>query len=449
MLNREYYIADSSRMADIRTRYKAHIAAVLKLAKIENADARAARIFDLETSIAKIHWSRADSAEAQKTNNPWKREDFSAKAPGLDWSVFFKAAGLMDQPVIMVWQPSAISGEAALVADRPLEIWKDYLTYQLLDSWSFLLPKAFVEERFAFYGKVVTGTPQLRERWKRAVDSTNYFLGHAVGRLYVQRYFSPEAKAKAESMVADLVKAFGQRIDKLTWMSPQTRAKAREKLATLKVGVGYPAAWPDCSGLEISRDSALGNAMRAELHQYRRSLAKLYKPVDRSEWWMIPQTVNAVNLPIQNALNFPAAILQPPYFDPEADAAYNYGAIGSVIGHEISHSFDDQGSQFDASGKLANWWTPEDFAHFQKASQKLIAQYDSYHPFPDLSVNGRQTLSENIADIAGLSVAYDGYRLSLKGKAAPVRQGLTGDQRFFISFARAGEISIGSPSCGK
>ncbi len=437
MPDREYYLSDSPKMADIRTKYKAHIAAVLKLAKIGDPDGKAGRIFDLETKVARAHWTRVDSEEVSKANNPWKREDFKTRAPGLDWPAFFNAAGLGSQPVFIVWQPSAITGEAALVGSEPLENWKDYLTYQILDSWSHLLPKAFVEEGFEFYGKVLSGTPQLRERWKRGVDSTNFALGDAVGRLYVQRYFPPEAKAKAEAMVANLIEAFGRRIDNLTWMSPETKAKAKEKLATLQVGVGYPARWRDYSGLEIVRDNALGNAFQAELYEYHRSLAKLNKPVDRSEWWMLPQTVNAVNLPIQNALNFPAAILQPPYFDPKADAANNFGAIGAVIGHEISHSFDDQGSQFDATGRTANWWTPADFNHFKEASSRLVAQYNAYHPFPDLAVNGQQTLSENIADVAGLCVAYDGYRLSLGGKPAPVRQGLTGDQQFFISFAQS------------
>ncbi len=437
MPDREYYLGGSPQMAEIRAKYRTHITAVLKLAKIPDADAKATRICDLEIKIAKVHWSRADSQEVLKANNPWKRQDFASKAPGLDWQTFFRAAGLENQTTFIVWQPSAISGEAFLVRSEPLETWKDYLTYQTLDSWSSLLPKAFVEERFAFYGKTLTGTLQLRERWKRAVDSTNFALGDAVGRLYVKKYFAPDAKAKAEAMVADLVQAFGRRIDKLAWMSSQTKAKAKEKLATLKVGVGYPDKWRDYSGLEVSRDDALGNALRADLYDYHCNLAKLGKPVDRSEWWMTPQTVNAVNLPIQNALNFPAAILQPPYFDPKADAALNYGAIGSVIGHEISHSFDDQGSQFDSIGRIANWWAPEDFAHFKEAARRLVAQYNAYRPFPDLAVNGQQTLGENIADVAGLSVAYDAYRLSLGGKAAPVRQGLTGDQQFFLSFAQS------------
>jgi putative endopeptidase len=437
MPDREYYLGTSRNMTAIGDKYRAHIAAVLKLANVADADQKAAQIFDLEKKIAQVHWSRADSEEVHKANNPWKREDFGSKAPGLDWQSFFPAAGLDRQPVIIVWQSSAIAGEAVLLGSEPLEVWKSYLAYQTLDQWSNLLPKAFVQERFAFYGKVLSGTPQLRERWKRAVDATNFAMGDAVGRIYVQHYFPPEAKAKAEAMVADLIKAFGRRIDALTWMSPETKAKAREKLTTLKVCVGYPSRWRDHSGLEIERGNALSNAFQAELYNYRWNLAKLGKPVDRSEWWMTPQTVNAVNLPIQNALDFPAAILQPPYFDPNAKAAENFGAIGAVIGHEISHSFDDQGSQFDARGRLANWWTPADLAHFTEASNRLAAQYDAYRPFPDLAVNGRQTLSENIADVAGLSVAYDGYRLSLGGKRALIQQGFTGDQQFFISFAQS------------
>jgi putative endopeptidase len=437
MPDRDYYLSKSPQMTEIRKKYRAHVAAVLTLAGITNPEARAAKIFDLEMKIAKTHASRAESSDVQKANNPWKREAFQKRAPGMDWQAFFKSAGLDKQPEFIVWHPGAISGEATLVGTEPIEVWKDYLAFQLIDSWSYLLPKAFVQEHFAFYGTTLSGTPQLRERWKRAVDSTNAALGDAVGQLYVRKYFPPEAKAKAQAMASDLVKAFGGRIDRLSWMSPETKEKAKQKLATLIVGVGYPDKWRSYSGLEISRDGALRNAFRAELHEYRQSIAKLGQPVDRSEWWMTPQTVNAVNLPIQNALNFPAAILQPPYFDPNADAANNYGAIGSVIGHEISHSFDDQGSQFDAGGRLANWWKPEDLAHFEQASGRLIAQYDAYRPFADLAVNGRQTLSENIADIAGLSVAFDGYRISLGNKPARSSQGFAGDQQFFISFAQS------------
>jgi len=258
-----------------------------------------------------------------------------------------------------------------------------------------------------------------------------------MGKMYVECYFPAETRAKAQAMVGDLVKAFAKRIDALSWMSPETKVKAKQKLETLKVGVGYPDRWRDYASLEIVKGDALGNAQRAELFEYHYQLAKIHQPVDRGEWWMTPQLVNAVNLPLQNALNFPAAIIQPPYFDANADAAHNYGSMGAIIGHEISHSFDDQGSQFDAEGRLANWWTKADFDHFQAAGEALAAQFDGYRPFPDLAVNGKQTLSENIADVAGLLAAYDAYRLSLQGKPDAVKDGLTGDQRFFISFGQS------------
>jgi putative endopeptidase len=435
--DREYYTGSDEHMVALRTLYKKHIANVLTLAKVSDAEAQAEAIFALEMKIAATHASRADSEEVHKANNPWPRADFRTRAPGFEWDAFFKAAGLDAQPEIIVWQPAAIAGEAALVGSEPLDLWKQYLRYELLNHWSGLLPKAFANERFELYGKALSGTPQMTDRWKRAIGSTNAAMGDAVGRLYVARYFPPEAKAKAQAMVGDIKAAFAKRIDQLTWMSPQTRAKARAKLDTLIVGVGYPDKWRDYGGLEIARDQALRNAMRAETYVYRQDIARLRGPIDRGEWWMTPQTVNAVNLPIQNALNFPAAILQPPYFDPRAPAADNYGAIGAVIGHEVSHSFDDQGSQFDETGKLANWWTPEDFAHFKAAAAQLVAQYSAYRPLPDMSVNGQQTLSENIADVAGLSAAYDAYRLSLGGQPDAIRQHFTGDQQFFISFGQS------------
>jgi predicted metalloendopeptidase len=293
-----------------------------------------------------------------------------------------------------------------------------------------VLPKAFVDQGFAFYGRTLNGVPQQRPRWQRGVDATSAALGEVVGRLYVEKHFPPEAKAKVKAMVGDITEAFGRRIDALTWMAPATRAKAKEKVKTLYVGVGYPDKWIDYGPLAIAKDDALGNIQRAELFEYRRQLAKIGLPVDRTEWWMTPQTVNAVNLPLQNAMNFPAAILQAPYFDVGRDAAVNYGAIGATIGHEISHSFDDVGSQFDAQGRLANWWTPDDLAHFKAAGEALAAQYDAYRPFPDLALDGHQVLSENIADLAGLAAAYDGYRSSLQGKPG-------NDRDFFVSFAQS------------
>jgi len=437
MPDRDYYIQQSPKMDAIRAKYRAHIAAVLKLAKIADADKKAQAIFDLETKIAKTHASREDSEDVKKANNPWKRGDFATKAPGLDWGAYFNAANLRDQQSYIVWHPTAIVGISALVGSEPVDVWKDYLTYHLLSHYAGVLPKAFVDENFAFYGTTLNGTPKIRDRWKRAIDSTNANLGEVVGKLYVAKYFPPAAKAKIEAMVKDLLTAYHARISRLAWMSPKTKEKALAKLATLRVGVGYPDKWKDYSPLQVLRGDAFGNLRRAEEFEYKRNLAKLHEPVDRGEWVMVPQEVNAVNLPLANALNFPAAILQAPYFDPDADAANNYGAIGATIGHEISHSFDDTGALFDAQGRLANWWTPDDLKHFQEAGAKLAAQFDAYKPFPDLHVHGKQTLSENIADVAGLSAAHDAYILSLHGKKAPVVQGLTGDQRFFLAYTQS------------
>jgi predicted metalloendopeptidase len=437
MPDRDYYLDDSPSTAAIRAKYTPHLARVLTLANIKDAEAKAERIFELEKRMATIHGARVDTFDVVKANNHWSRKDFDTKAPGLDWQEYFAAAGLGGQKDFIVWQPAAVTGLSALVASQPLETWKDYLAIRLIEHASTYLPKAFVDERFEFYSKTLSGTPKPRDRWKRGIAVTNVALGDAIGKLYAARYFAPAEKARAEAMVHNLIAAFSRRIDQLAWMAPQTKAKAKAKLAVLKVGVGYPDHWIDYSALVIKSDDTLGNALRAELFETHRNLAKLGKPVDRSEWVMTPQTVNAVNLPAMNAMNFPAAILQPPYFDPKRPAVMDYGAMGATIGHEISHSFDDQGAQFDATGKLHNWWTPEDFAHFKEASQKLAKQYDQYRPFPDLALNGQQVLSENIADLAGLAVTYDAWHLSLNGKAAPVVDGFSGDQQFFMSFVQS------------
>jgi putative endopeptidase len=440
--DRDYYLSASPRMEDIRAKYRAHIANVLRLAGFADADARAARIFDLEYKIALTHVSRADAEDVRKGDNHWTRADFASRAPGLDWASYFAAAGLGGQRNFVVWAPSAATGIAALAASEPLATWRDYLAFHALERASPVLPSAFVDERFDFYGKVLSGTPVNSVRWKRAVGATNGALGEAVGKLYAQQYFPPEAKAQVQAMVKNLIAAFSRRIDSLEWMAPETKARAQAKLATLKVGVGYPAHWRDYSGLVVAAGDAYGNAYRASLFEYRRNLRKLGHPVDRGEWVMTPQTVNAVNLPAMNALNFPAAELQAPHFDPGASAAANYGAVGAIIGHEISHSFDDQGALFDASGRLANWWTPADFAHFRASAEQLVKEFDSYRPYPDISVNGRQTLSENIADVAGLAAAYDAYRLSLGGAQAPVIDGMTGDQQFFLAFAQSWRTKV-------
>jgi predicted metalloendopeptidase len=446
MPDRDYYLDASPRMNDIRNKYRQHVAKTLALARIGDADAKAAGIFDLEHQIAQAHVSRADSEDVLKGNNHWSRQDFDGKAPGLDWQAYFSGAGLDRQTRFVVWHPAAVTGISALARKVPLETWKDYLTFRAIERYANVLPRAFVEERFAFYGTTLTGTPKLRERWKRAVTATDAALGEVVGKMYVERYFPPAEKARAEEMVRNILAAFSRRIDALQWMAPETKAKAKAKLAVLKVGVGYPNRWRDYSGLEVVRGDALGNAQRAALFDYRKDLEKLGRPVDRDEWVMNAQLVNAVNLPAMNAMNFPAAILQPPYFDPARPAVMDYGAAGATIGHEISHSFDDQGALFDDKGRLDNWWTEGDFAHFKASSAQLVKQYDAYRPFPDLAVNGKLTISENIADVAGLSAAYDAYRLSHGGKEAPTVQGLTGDQQFFLSFAQSWRQKLREPA---
>jgi putative endopeptidase len=435
--DREYYLGEDEGMRKTRTAYQAHVAAMLKLAGFSDPDARAARILELEHAIAEKHWTLSEDQDIHKANNPWKRSDFTAKAPGLDWDEYFKAAGLDKQDNFIIWQPSAFVGESALVASQPLEVWKDLLAYHLLETYGGMLPKAFVDERFAFFGKTLSGTPQIRPRWQRGVNIVNAVLGDEVGKLYAQRYFPAESKARAQAMVDNIKVAFRKRIDDLSWMDPATKAEAQAKLNSLYVGIGYPETWHEYEGLEIKSDDIFGNLWRSNLFEYHREVSRLGKPIDRHEWSMTPQTVNAVNLPLQNALNFPAAILEPPFFDAKAPDAANYGAIGVVIGHEISHTFDTEGSTFDDKGALRDWWKPADLEHFNRATANLAAQYDTYKPFPDLSLNGKQTLAENIADLGGLSASYDGYRAALGNKTAPVQDGLTGDQQFFLAFAQS------------
>jgi putative endopeptidase len=437
MPDRDYYLVDDDRMKEMRTKYQAHVATVLTLAGVADAEPKAAKILALETRIATAHATRTESAEIKSGTNHWKRADFTKKAPGLDWDALFTAAGLGAQQEFVVWHPKAMAGLASAVKAVPLDDWKAYLAFHAVDHVAGLLSKPFVDEGFGFYGSVLNGTPKLRDRWKRGVDVTSAALGMAVGKLYATKYFPESEKQRAAAMVKNIIAAFDKRIDALAWMTPATKAKAKAKLAVLEIGVGYPDTWRDYAGLEIVKGDAVGNADRAERFELARNLAKLGKPVDRREWVMDPQLVNAVNLPAMNAMNFPAAILQPPFFDPRRPEVMDYGAIGAVIGHEVSHSFDDMGAQFDAEGKLSNWWTKDDAAHFKAASEVLVKQYDGYKPFPDLAVNGGLTLSENIADVAGLAVAYDAYKLAAAAKPAADWEGLTPDQQFFISFAQS------------
>ncbi len=437
MPSRDYYLSSDPHMAAFRAKYLDYVAALLKQAGIADSDARAKTIVALETKIAGAQESLLDSQDVHKANNLWRMGDFATKAPGLDWTAYFKAAGLDGQQQIDVWQPAAITGLSALVASEPLQAWKDLLQFHSIDHGAALLPKALADLHFDFYSRTLQGTPEQQPRWKRAVAATSTDLGDAVGQIYVRKYFPASSRAAIEQLVQNLIAAFGQRIDDLAWMTPATRAKAKAKLTTLKVGVGYPDHWRDYATLSISPDDALGNHLRAEEFEYRHQRAKLGQPVDKGEWWMTPQTVNAVNLPLQNALNFPAAILQAPFFDANADPAANYGAIGAIIGHEISHSFDNLGAEFNAQGKLENWWTPADLAHFQAATAQLARQFDQYEALPGLHVSGKQTLGEDIADVSGLTIAYLAYHKSLDGKPAPVIDGLSGDQRFFLAFGQA------------
>jgi len=432
--DREYYLSDSDSMKKIRAGYETHITTLLKLAGMSDPETRAKKIIDLEHAIAEVHRPLAENEDIKKANNTWTHADFSSKAPGLDWDEYFAGAGLSNVKSFIVWQPEAFTGEATLVNSTDLETWKDWLSFHLIEAYSGVLPKAFSDERFAFFGKQLSGTPEQRPRWQRGVFIVDDFLGDAIGKVYAERYFPASSKEQAQKMVANLIAAFRKRIEALTWMNPSTKAEAEAKLSTLYVGIGYPETWKDYSKYEVKADDLFGNVWRGRLWEYRRQVERLGKPVDRKEWSMTPQTVNAVNLPLQNALNFPAAILQPPFFDPQAPAATNYGAIGSVIGHEISHTFDTEGSAFDSKGRVRNWWTPEDLKHFEASTAQLAAQYDQYKPFPDLSINGKQTLAENIADVAGLSAAYDGYKAS--GQVAPTIDGYSSDQQFFIAFGQ-------------
>ncbi len=436
MPDRDYYLSDTAAMKEVRDAYRAYVASLFRLAGFDQPDARAARVIDLETKIARAQVDLVTSQDAHKADNPWKAADFATKAPGIDWPAFWPAARLGRQQDFIVWQPGAITGLSALVASEPLAAWQDWLRFHRIDAVTAVLPRAFDEASFAFYGKALSGTPQQQPRAKRGLDAVNGALGDAIGRIYVQRYFPASSKADIQRMVSGMLKAFDTRVAGLAWMKPATKAEARRKIETMIVGIGYPERWADYTGLTIRADDPVGNIERAELANTERQLAKIGKPVDRAEWWLTPQTVNALNLPMQNALNFPAAILEAPFYDPKRDAAANYGAIGAVIGHEISHGFDNLGADFDAAGRLRNWWTAEDLARFEAQGQALVAQYDAYEALPGLHVNGRQTLGENIADVAGLNAALDAYHASLGGKPAPVIGGMTGDQRLFLSFAQ-------------
>jgi putative endopeptidase len=435
MPDRDYYLKDDPKLKETRADYLAHIGRMLALAGSRDA-AQASRVMALETRIAQAHWAAERTRDAIANYNPKSRGEMKGFAPGLDWQAMFDAMDVGGWDRFNANTPTALKGIAALVASQPLDDWKAYLTYHHVHNHAPYLTKAIDDENFAFYGKTLSGREKQRERWERGVDLVNGGLGEAIGQVYVQQHFPPASKAKIDALVANLIAAYKSNIDTLAWMGPDTRARALEKLATLRVKIGYPGKWKDYSSMTIVPGNLLTNVRAAEVWSWRFDVAKLGKPVDKDEWLITPQTVNAYYFPGTNEITFPAAILQPPFFDPNADDAVNYGGIGSVIGHEIGHGFDDQGRLYDASGTLKDWWTKADAEAFTTRSKGLVAQYGAFEVLPGLKVNGQLTLGENIGDLGGLGVAYQAYRRSQDGKEAAVIDGLTGDQRFFLSYGQ-------------
>ena len=435
MPDRDFYLKDNERNAKLQAAYLKHLENVLTLAGEQDAAARAQAVYAFEKQIATVHWDKNDSSDATKVYNKMTLAELEKAAPGFDWTTFVRGIGVKED-ALLVSQPSAFTGEAKLIADAPIGVLRDALLVRSLDGFSDVLPDAVAKEAFSFYGTALSGTPQMQERWKRAVDFTTGNLGEAVGKDYVAKYFPPETKAEMDKLVKNVIAALGHRIDNLAWMQPETKVKAKKKLANFTTKIGYPDRWKDYGSLEIRADDLFGNALRANQWQHDDNISRLGGPIRRWEWGMTPMTVNAYANFGMNEIVFPAAILQPPFFDPKADPAINYGGIGAVIGHEISHHFDDQGSKYDETGKLADWWTPEDVKAFEAASKALVAQYDAYEVLPGEHLDGTFTLGENIGDLAGLNIAYDAYKASLGGKEAPVIDGLTGDQRFFLGWAQ-------------
>ncbi len=433
---REFYLKDDAQFQEIRKKYELHIAKVLTMVGDKKATANAAAILALETKIATCHWPIADRRERDKIYNPRSLVELQKESPTFPWKPFLSTAGYGNEPKFIVQENTAMPKLAKLFSATPVAQWKAYLTYHLLHASADVLPASLDEENFDFHGRILNGQPQQRERWKRGVLAVNGALGDAVGELYVARYFQPKAKAQMDRLVENLRQGYAIRIKGVDWMTPETKKLALEKLATFRPKIGYPAKWKTYETLEVSAGDAYGNRKRATAWQHEYYRAKLGKPTDRDEWFMTPQTVNAYYNPTFNEIVFPAAILQPPFFDPEADDAVNYGSIGGVIGHEMGHGFDDQGAKSDAMGVLRTWWAPADVDAFKKRTDALADQYATFEPLPGLKVNGRLTLGENIGDIGGLTVAYEAYQIALNGSPAPVIDGYTGDRRFFLGWAQ-------------
>jgi len=434
--DRDYYLKDDPHLKELREKYVAYIEQMLTLGGIGAAPSKAQQIMAFETAAAKAQWPIEKRRDVDATYNPRTKQQLLAYAPGFPWQAFLDASEIGGRQDLILSELTAIKELADLFNRTPLPTLQAYLAFHYLSDHAPYLPKRLDDARFAFYGQTLRGQPQQRERWKRAVDQVDGALGEQVGQLYVAKYFPVESKAKMQELVANLRAALSERIDALDWMTPETKSRAHEKLATFTPKIGYPDEWKDYSSLEVRRDDLIGNARRAAQWHWRYQVARLDKPVDRAEWQMTPQQINAYYNPLNNEIVFPAAILQPPFFDPNADAAVNYGAIGAVIGHEIGHGFDDQGRKFGPDGGLKDWWTQKDAEVFTGRVAKLIKQFSSFEALPGLKVNGANTVGENIGDLGGLNMAYHAYHLSLKGQPARVIAGLTGDQRFFLSWAQ-------------
>jgi predicted metalloendopeptidase len=439
MPDRDYYLKDDERLVKIRGQYVAHLARMLVLIGDADAAATAKSIVGLETALAQVQWTKVENRDPVKTYNKVSFAELPKLVPGFDWQAYLADAGVSGRTdYVVVSQPSYLSAWSKLLEQTPLAVWKAYFRWRLLSDYAPYLSARFVDERFSFYGKELRGIPQNRPRWKRGLELVEASIGEGLGRSYVARYFPPQAKARMDELVKNLLAAYRADIDTLDWMGAETRKRAQAKLARFTTKIGYPDKWRDYAALRIAPGDLLGNVERANAFEYERNVRKLGQPVDRSEWGMSPQTVNAYYNPEMNEIVFPAAILQPPFFNAQADDAVNYGGIGAVIGHEISHGFDDQGSQYDGDGKLLDppgWFTEGDLANFKAKTQALVQQYAAYAPVPGYPINGELTLGENIADNSGLAIAYKAYHLALAGKPAPVIDGLTGDQRFFVGWA--------------
>jgi putative endopeptidase len=434
MPDRDYYLVD--RFAPQKAAYEAYVGKILTLAGWPDAAANARAIVAMETEIARASWTRAERRDDDKTYNPYEVAKLPAFAPGFDWNAFLAGADLSNATRVIASENTAFPKIAAIYAKTPVDTLKAWLAFSVADQAAPYLSEDFVQARFDFRSKTLSGTPAEQPRWKRGVNLVDANVGEALGKLYVDAYFPPESKAKMEALVGDLKTAMGARIDRLEWMSPATKAKAHEKLAKFRVKIGYPDRWRDYSALTLKEDDLYGNVERAAAFEWARQVGRLNKPVDRDEWEMTPPTINAYYSSTKNEIVFPAAILQPPFFDPEGDPAINYGGIGGVIGHEITHGFDDQGRKSDGDGRLADWWTAEDAAKFKVQADRLGKQYEAAEILPGARINGELTMGENIADLGGLLLALDAYRISLKGKPAPSLDNLTGEQRVFLGWAQ-------------